>query len=146
MRHYPLHNHNVAVYVAETTSFSFAVYGFNSGHFVSTRYPLPFQVAMAADPLPNGRAMFKKFAHCTSITDSADGLLQMVTSSKANSLVHGYIIHSHKFAKRATEEKFWKVQAAIVRALRSSRNLISLCVYIHHSCDMVLANGFKNAI
>ena len=49
LRHVPLYNHEVAVYASEFISYSFAVYGFNSGHSTSTHGAPPFQVAVAAD-------------------------------------------------------------------------------------------------
>ena len=42
LRHVPLCNHEIPVYVAEVTAFSFAVYGFNSGHFIAHCGPSPF--------------------------------------------------------------------------------------------------------
>ena len=36
LRHVPLYNHEIAVYVYEVISYSFSIYGFNSGHFIST--------------------------------------------------------------------------------------------------------------
>ena len=146
MTHVAYYNHEVPVYAAELTSFSFAVYGFNSGHFIN-RYAMPsFQVAMAADTRPCGRALFKKFTGCPVIADSADGLLQTIAASTAKSLLHGYCIHSHRFLKNETEKKFWAVQAAIVRALREKRGIIALCVYIRPACDMALAAGFRCAV
>ena len=35
LRHVPLYNHKIAVYASEVIYYSFAVYGFNSGHFTS---------------------------------------------------------------------------------------------------------------
>ena len=49
LRHVPLYNQEIAVYASEVISYSFAVYGFNSGHFTSTHGAPPFQVAVAAD-------------------------------------------------------------------------------------------------
>ena len=126
LRHVPLYNHEIPVYAAEVTAFSFAVYGFNSGHFVAHRGSYPFQTALAADTQPCGRALFKQFTGCPIIADWADGLLQSVASSKAASTLHGYCIHSHRFLRRETEKKFWSVQAAIIRALRNKRGLITI--------------------
>ena len=69
----------------------------------------------------------------------------MVTSSKATSTLHGYCIHSHRFIKREIESKFWSVQAAIVKELRAKRSLQTLFVFVHNSCDLILADGFRRA-
>ena len=42
LRHVPLYNHEIPVYAAEATTFSFAVYGYNSGHFFAHRGSSPF--------------------------------------------------------------------------------------------------------
>ena len=146
MSHIPFHNHEIPVFAAEVVAFSFAIYGFNSGHFTTHRGAPPFQVAIAADARPCGRALFKQISACPVIAASADGLLQSVASSKATSIIHGYCIHSHRFLRRETEKKFWSVQAAIVRALREKRGLVTLLVFIHPSCDRTLAFGFRRAV
>ena len=64
MRYVPLHNHDVAVHAASLVAYSFAVYGFNTGHFISASARIPIQIAMAADIRPCGRAMFKKHTDC----------------------------------------------------------------------------------
>ena len=90
--------------------------------------------------------MFKEFADCPVIANLANNLLNLITASKVASVFHGYYIHTHRFEKRETEKKFWAVQAAIVRALRVKRSLISILVFIHPSCDATLATVFRRAI
>ena len=114
MHHIPYHNFDIATYAAEIIEFSFAVYGFNSGHFSSRKGRPVFKVALAADTRPCGRAMFKQFVNCPVIADSAINLLTLITVSKVASVLHGCCIHTHRFEKRKTEQKFWAVQAAIV--------------------------------
>ena len=97
MKHIPMHNHDIPVFAAELTSFSFIVYGFNSGHFLNGRSAPPIDIVMSADVLPSGRAMFKQYAKCPKIADSADSLLHMIAASKAKTTVHGYCIHFHSF-------------------------------------------------
>ena len=41
LRHVPLHNHDVAVHAAGLVAYSFVIYGFNSGHFVSASFRTP---------------------------------------------------------------------------------------------------------
>ena len=146
LKHVPLYNHSITVCASEAISFSFAIYGFNSGHFISHHDLPPFEVVLAADIHQCGRALFKQFTRCPTISNSADDLLGRISSSTATTTIHGYCIHSHRFGRRETKQAFWTVQAAIVRALRAKRGLTALWVYIHPSCDMKLALGFRRAI
>jgi hypothetical protein len=40
------------------------VYGFNSGHFISSIWSLglPFNITLSADPFVNGRSLFTEFS------------------------------------------------------------------------------------
>ena len=69
MRHVKLHNHNIASCAASLVTYSIAVYGFNTGHFIDNDGRLPIQAVLAADVRPSGRAMFKKFTTCPKISD-----------------------------------------------------------------------------
>ena len=123
----------------EFISYSFAVYGFNSGHFLPLNHRSPFDIVLAADTRPSDRALFKQFPHCPSILNSADELLKGILSSTHSSTIHGYFIHAHRFQEHKTEQTFWGVQSAIVRVLRSKQGLQVFWVFIHPSCDMALA-------
>ena len=105
-RHVPLHDRNISLCAASLVAYSFAMYGFNSDHFVRASAALPSQVRVAADTLPCGRAMFKKYTSCPKVCDSASGLLQSVASSKAKTTIHCYCIHAHMFLKKETEKAF----------------------------------------
>ena len=65
---------NQAASVAEykSTQFSWMVYGFNSGHFLSTILSdkLPFHVVVAADYDAHGRALFHEIEKCPTILTS----------------------------------------------------------------------------
>ena len=113
-RHVTLHNHNIYVCAASLVAYSFAVYGFNSGHFVGTSTALPIQVAVSADTHHCGRAMFKKYTSCPKVCDSASILLQNIVRSKAKTTIHCYCIHTHRFLKQETEKTFWPTQIAII--------------------------------
>ena len=78
--------------------------------------------------------------------DSADDLLRCINASSANSIIHGYCIHSHIFLKRDTAQKFWTVQASIVRSLRVKKSFIAFWVFVHPICDMTLAYGLRCVI
>ena len=62
VRHAKLHNHGIlTVCAASLVTYSFAIYGVNSGHFVANTASLPIQVALAAGVRPSERAMFKEY-------------------------------------------------------------------------------------
>ena len=61
LKHIPFYNHMVSIYATEVSGFSFAVYGFNSGHFVNRYNARRFDVAIAADTRQCGQAMFRQF-------------------------------------------------------------------------------------
>ena len=52
MRHVSLHNHEIAVCAASLVTYSIAVYGFNTGHFIDNDGRLPIQAVLAADVRP----------------------------------------------------------------------------------------------
>ena len=80
--------------------YDWAVYGFNSGHFLSTirELNLPFNVVLACDPFANGCALFQEFAHCPTILSGMPALLDYVQGSGLTSQLMGYNIHSHCYA------------------------------------------------
>ena len=78
LHHLPLYNHKIAVYASEVIYYSFAVYGFNSGHFTSTHASAPFQFAIAAVTCQCGKYLFKNITGCPFISDSVDDLLRCV--------------------------------------------------------------------
>jgi len=64
--------------------FYWAVYGFNSGHFISSIWSLclPFNITISADPFVNGRSLFTEFSTTPSpILSGASALLHLVRSS-----------------------------------------------------------------
>jgi hypothetical protein len=131
---------------ASITSFSFAVYGFNSGHFISRAYDFPIDIVLAADALPSGRALFKQFAACPQICTSSSDLLRCINASKASSTIHGYMIHTHMFQHNVNEKEFWSTQSKIVRSLQSKRGLQTLLVHINSDCDMSHARAFRRSL
>ena len=141
----PLHQQNITAIASELISYSFAVFGFGSGHFLPLHHRTPINIAMAADIRPSGRAMFKKFADCPSISNSSDDFLQRLRSSKASDTIHAYLLHTPRFRVAASEKAFWTTQSALVRTLRSKRNLQVFWAFIHPSCDMALAKSFRRS-
>ena len=142
--HRPLYHHEIPVISSELIPYTFAIYRFNSGHILQLHHntPIDIDVALLADTRPSGRAVFKQFTKCPSISNSADDLLRRIQSSSVSSNIHGYFLHSHCFRKRETEHIFWTVQSAIVRALCAKRGLEIFWAFVHPSWAITLANGF----
>ena len=141
----PLYQQDISLLATEIITYTCAVYGFNSGHFLPLHHQTPMDVALAADTHPSGRALFKKFTRCPSISNSADDLLKRIQTSAATGTIHAYIIHSHRFRKKETEHAFWTIQSAIIRTLRAKRGTQIFWVFIHPSCDMGLAKLFRRS-
>jgi hypothetical protein len=67
------YNADIPALAYRAMTFSWAVYGFNSGHFISTfdKRNLPFWVVLACDPFEHGRALFNKFVACPTLSEIA---------------------------------------------------------------------------
>ena len=76
-----LYNSDCSALAYRATAFSWAIYGFNTGHFFSTitKRNLPFQTVWACDPYESNRALFKEFApSCPHVLPSAASLLDHI--------------------------------------------------------------------
>ncbi len=112
----PMYHGYITALATEVSLYSFVIYSFNSGHFLSCTLTttLPFEVVATADTRQCGRVLFKKLTNCPQITDSAPDLLQALTTDTATSTVHGYMIHTHSFLQHKTKHHFWSTQVVIV--------------------------------
>jgi len=119
------------------TTFSWAVYGFNSGHFVSTitKRNLPFRIVLACDPFEYGRALFNEFASCPTVLSSASSLLDHIRGSGDHGHLDGYLIHSHRYQSSKPTSAFWGIQASIVRQLQLIRRLTLFVAFVHPDHD-----------
>ncbi len=103
------------------THFDWAVYGFNSGHFISLirSLGLPFNITLAADPFVDGCSLFTEFSATPSpILSGASALLHHMRSSGIKSIISGYLIHSHRYLSNKPTSRFGEIQALIVTQLR----------------------------
>ena len=68
-----LHNRALTIAATRASRFSIAVYGFRSGHFLTSILgnSLPFDILIAADPDASGRALFKDFGHVPIVLERA---------------------------------------------------------------------------
>jgi hypothetical protein len=107
----PMYNSEFPALAFQVTCFSWAVYLFNSGHFASTisKRNLPFNVLLACDSYAYGRALFDKFTGCRCILPSAATLLDHIRGSGDQSLLDGYLIHSHCYQTSEPTNAFWSL-------------------------------------
>lgn len=139
-----LHGDNIPILASELTTFSWVVYGFNSGHFITSLLggSSPADIVIAVDTRPSGRALFTELASCPCVLDSAMRLLQKLQTSRVNTTIHGYLIHSHRFLHDDTQRRFWKLQGSIVRALQSKRGLQVFVAHVQADCDELHVEAF----
>ncbi len=116
-----LYNSELTHAAKSIAHFDWAVYGFNSGHFISSIWSLglPFNITLCANPFVNGRSLFTEFNTTPSpILSGASALLHHMQSSGITSILLGYLIHSHRYLKTKPTSRFWEIQALIVTQLR----------------------------
>jgi hypothetical protein len=115
-----LYNAEFPALAYRATHFSWAIYGFNSGHFVSTilKRNLPFCVLLACDPYKYGCALFSEFVHCPRVLPSAASLLDHIRGLGEQGPIDGYLIHSHCYQTSEPTSRFWAIQASIVLQLQ----------------------------
>jgi hypothetical protein len=109
------------------------MYLFNSGHFASviSKRNLPFNVSLACNPYAYGRALFNKFTGCQCISPSAAALLDHIRGSGDQSLINGYLIHSHCYQTSEPTNAFWSLQAFIVAQLHAIWKLRLFVAFVH---------------
>ena len=93
-----LYNDEFPALAYRVMNFSWAVYGFNSGHFLSTisKRNLPFSVVLVCDPFKYGRALFHEFSACPTVLPSVAALLDHIFCASGKQIpMDGYLIHSH---------------------------------------------------
>jgi hypothetical protein len=109
-----------------------AVYGFNSGHFISSvqTRSLPFDIVMAADVTKEGRALFTEFTSCTIVKKGVKELYHHVRVSGDNLPLCGYLIHAQKFVSMDMTADFWQLQLSLIVQLQKLRSLGLVLAFI----------------
>ena len=132
-----LYNSEYPALAFHASRFSWAVYSFNSGHFVSMilMRNLPFDIILACNPHAHGRALFDEFTTCPCILPSASALLDHIRGSGNQSLIDGYLIHSHRYQTSAPTTAFWAIQTLIVIQLQAIRRLQAFIACVHPDHD-----------
>jgi hypothetical protein len=119
------------------THFDWAIYGFNSRHFVSviSKRGMLFCVVLACDPYSNRRTLFWSMTLCKHILDGASLLLDRIRHSGIMSKLTGYIIHSQRQSSTEPTKQFWDIQSQIVTQLRIARALLLVVAFVHPDHD-----------
>eukprot|EP00956_Cyclotella_meneghiniana_P018530 scaffold30928_cov30-Cyclotella_meneghiniana.AAC.3 len=128
----PLYNNDVVFAARAITTLDWAVYAFNTGHFVDnfTQQDRQCRVVLAADPYLEGRSCFSEFTDCKCILSGAADLLNHIRSSGDSSLIDGYIIHSHQLPSTSSVSKFWQLHATIITELHKLRGLSMFIAFL----------------
>jgi hypothetical protein len=133
-----LYNSHLTLTAKAIAHFDWAVYGFNSGNFISSirSLGLPFNITLSADPFVNGCSLFTEFSTTPSpILSGASALLHHVRSSGITSILSGYLIHSHRYLTTKPTSCFWEIQASIVTQLRLTQSLSIVMAFVHPEHD-----------
>jgi hypothetical protein len=114
--------------------FTWEIYGFNTGHSVSTisKHNIPFQTVLACNPYESNCALFREFAQsCPHILPSTASLLDHIRGSGDSGSINGYIIHSHRYQSSKPASAFWSIQASIVAQLCLIQHLNICIAFVH---------------
>ena len=137
----PLNNSELVLAARHIFHFQWAVYSFNSGHFVVSiqQHSLPFRVVLGAGAFAEGRTLFKEFTDCTMILPGARELYDHVRNSGDTSKIDGYLLHSHRFPNSGATRAFWQLQASIIEEFRNIRQLSLFVALVHpdHDCRSI---------
>jgi hypothetical protein len=130
---HPMYNSEFLALAFCVAHFKWAVYSFNLGHFVSTINTRnhPFNILLACDPYAYGHLLFNKFTECRCILPSTAALLDHIRGSGDQSLLNGYLIHSHHYQASEPTTAFWSLQASIVAQLQAIQKLRMFVALVH---------------
>ena len=128
-----LYNSEFPALAYQAMNFSWAVYGFNSGHFLLTisKWNLSFSVVLACNPFEYSRALFHKFSACPTVLPSTGALLDHIRASGKQVPLDGYLIHSHCYQTNEPATVFWGVQASIAIQLKLIWKLNLFIAFVH---------------
>jgi hypothetical protein len=133
-----LYNSDLTAAARSLSRFDWAVYGFNSGHFISSirTLGLPLAIVLASDDYAHGRSLFTELSACTGpILGGCCALLDHVKASGITSKLSGYLIHSKCFNSTKPTSRFWQLQAAIVTQFRITCSLSIVAAFVHPDHD-----------
>jgi hypothetical protein len=134
---HPMYNSEFPALAFCMACFNWAVYLFNSGHFASTisMRNLPFDISLTCNPYAYVRALFIEFTKRRCILPSAAALLDHICKSGDQSLLNGYLIHSHRYQASEPTTAFWSLEASIVAQLQAIWKLRMFVAFVHPDND-----------
>ncbi len=133
-----LYNSEFPTLAYQSMHFTWAVYGFNSGHFPSTisKQNLPCWVILACDPYEANRALFQEFVQsCPPVLPSTASLLNHICGLGNQWPIDGYLIHSHHYQTSKPTSTVWAIQASIVAQLWMIQQLNLFVAFVHPDHD-----------
>jgi hypothetical protein len=147
-----LYNSNLTATAWPLSCFNWAVYGFNSGHFISSirLLGLPFAIVLASDKYANSRSLFTELFACTGpILGGCCALLDHIKASGITSKLSEYLVYSRRYNSTELTSQFWQLQAAIVSQLRLTRLLSIIITFVHpdhnsHAVSLQFINKLKS--
>jgi hypothetical protein len=116
-----IYNSDLTAAARSLSRFDWAVYGFNSGYFISSirSLGLLFAIVLASDDYVHGCSLFTELSDCTGpILSGCHALLDHVKASRITSKSSGYLIHSKRYDSTQPTSQFWQLQASIITQLR----------------------------
>jgi hypothetical protein len=133
-----LYNFDLTAANRSLSCFDWAVYSFNSGHFISSicLLGLPFAIVLAFDEYAHSRSLFTELSTCTGpILGGRRALLDHIKASGITSKLSRYLVHSRHYDSTKPTSQFWQLQAAIVSQLRLTPSLLIVVVFVHPDHD-----------
>ena len=114
-----MYNSEFASYAFQMSQFSWAVYNFSNGHFVSSiqSLTLSFTIRVGCDTTQRGRSFFGEFAPEAQVFSTGNDFLNHIRSSGDRSILHGYLINTFWFRTTEITKTFWTLQLQIVAQL-----------------------------
>jgi hypothetical protein len=141
-----LYNSNLTAAAWSLSCFDWAVYGFNSGHFISSirLFGLPFAIILASDEYAHSRSLFTELYACTGpILGGCRALLDHIKASRITLKLSGYLVHSRRYDSTEPTSQFWQLQAAIVLQLRLTC-LLSIVIANSRAVSLQFINTLKS--
>ncbi|KAL3794570.1 hypothetical protein HJC23_008026 [Cyclotella cryptica] len=119
-----LYNSDLPVAAYQIARSTWAIHGYNCGHFMSSiqSRSLPFGVVLASDPTPQGRAQLQEFTACRLIFSGVAAMFSHLTRD------------------------FWQLQLSLIVQLRKLRSLAIVVAFLPPTHDSRAANQFASGM
>ena len=143
-----MYNSEFASYALQVSEFSWAVYNFSNGHFLSSiqSLTLSFGIRIGCDTTPRGRSLFGEFAPEAQVFSTGNDFLNHIRSSGDRSVLHGYLINTFRFRTTEITNTFWQLQLQIVAQLRLIRSTSVIVALVIPDLDGSATAKFVNGL